>query len=76
MKESGENIACILSVSKCLYTDVGQTKGTNKICEVKAENIEKNNIHLKDHRVPMQFFFFFVKCTFSDWKYYMNIIEN
>ena len=56
MKESGENIACILSVVKCLYTQ--HTKGTNKICEVKAENIEKNNIHPKDHRVPMKFFLF------------------
>ena len=64
MKESGENIACILSVSKCLYTDVGHTKGTNKICEVKAENIEKNNIHPKDHRVPMQFFSFLLSVHF------------
>ena len=67
MKESGENIACILSASKCLYTDVGHTKGKNKICEVKAESIERNNIHPKDHRVPMQICFFFAKCNFSDY---------
>lgn len=64
--ESGENIACILSASKCSYTDVGHTKHKNKICEVKAESIEKN-IHPKDHRVSIQCFFLFVKCKLSNY---------
>lgn len=52
----GKILPVILSASKCSYTDVGHTKHKNKICEVKAESIEKN-IHPKDHRVSIQFFF-------------------
>lgn len=52
--ESGGKCACILSASKCSYTDVGHTKHKNEICEVKPESIEKHSS--KDHRVSIQFF--------------------